>query len=81
MKLAKSRSSRPLLNWVLARGHELLTFQVQRSGGEYSVSVAPKDGAKRLYMKKLDDSARAFHLHAALVEGFRDAGWTSIAYR
>jgi hypothetical protein len=81
MKLAKSRSSRPLLNWVLAQGHQLLAFQVERSGAEYSVSVTPKDGAERLYMKKLDDSARAFHLHAALVAGFREAGWTSVAYR
>ena len=81
MRLAKSRSSRPLLNWVLGRGQQLLAFQVDHTDGAYSVSVMPSDGAKRLYMKKLDDSARAFQLHAELVDGFRDAGWTSVSYR
>lgn len=77
----KSRSERPVLNWVLARGQHLLTFQVNRSGQEYQVSVTPQDGERGFYTKNLEDGTKAFQLHAALVSGFRDAGWTSVEYR
>jgi hypothetical protein len=78
-------SPRPLLNWVLRRGRETLAFQVRRAGERYQVSVLPRGlemGRKNIrpYVTLLS-GANAFRLHAALVAGFRDAGWTSVAYR
>jgi hypothetical protein len=79
MKTKAFDTPRPLLNWVLSRGREILTFQVRRAGNRYQVLVMPR-GQNQLYARFLN-GPKAFRLHAALVADFRDAGWTSVAYR
>ena len=81
MKIKRFDTSRPLLNWVLRRGCEILAFQVYRAGDRYEVAVSSPGVPNRLYAKRCQGGPNALQLHAALVAGFRDAGWTSIAYR
>ena len=81
MKITSSNRPRPLLDWVLQRGRELLRFQVHRTGNRYQVSVLPGGQRERLFVRIFQGCPKAFQLHAALVAGFRDAGWTSVAYR
>ena len=81
MRIRRSDTSRPLLDWVLRRGCEILAFQVHQSGDRYQVSVSSPGLGTRLYAKWCQGGPNALQLHAALVAGFRDAGWTSIAYR
>jgi hypothetical protein len=76
-------SPRPLLDWVLRRGREALRLQVERTGDRYQVSVSA-DGGRRLkplYVNLFRACPNAFQRHAALVALFREAGWTSVAYR
>jgi hypothetical protein len=80
MKLPTLGSS-PLLNWVLQQGLELLTFQVDRTGARYRVSVSSPGSPKRLYSRVCAVGSDALQLHAALVADFREAGWTSVSYR
>ena len=81
MKITAFDSPRPLLDWVLQRGRQLLSFQVHRTGNRYQVSVLPGGQQKRLLVRVFSACPNALQLHAALVAGFRDAGWTSVAYR
>ena len=74
-------TAHPLLNWALLRGREILAFQIQRVGERYEVSISAPGLPERLYAKLCQSGPHAMQLHAALVAGFRDAGWTSIAYR
>lgn len=80
MKAKPTRSRRPLLNWVLCRGREILACQVARTGDRYRVSVQQNGRKGRLYVRVFDGSLNAFERHAAIVAGLRHAGWTSIAY-
>jgi hypothetical protein len=81
MKTTGAKVARPLLDWVLSRGQENLAFQVKRAGKRYEVSVSSPGLKKRLYGKFCRGGVNALQLHATLVAGFRDAGWTSVAYR
>jgi len=81
MKITSSNPRRPLLNWVLQRGRQLLSFQVHRTGNRYQVSVLPSGQQERLFVRVFRACPNALQLHAALVADFRDAGWTSVAYR
>ena len=76
-------SPRPLLDWVLRRGREVLRLQVERTGDRYQVSVSPADRQQRkpLYTNVFRACPHAFQRHALLVALFRKAGWTSVAYR
>jgi hypothetical protein len=74
-------TAHPLLNWVLLQGREMLAIKVQRVGERYEVSISSPGLPKRLYASLCQTVPNALQLHAALVAGFRDAGWTSIAYR
>lgn len=75
-------SPRPLLDWVLGRGREVIRLRVARTGERYRVSVSP---AHPQHQKPLfyvfRASPKAFQRHAALVASFREAGWTSVTYR
>ena len=81
MKRTRSVSARPLLDWVLCRGWELLTCRVERKGSRYRVSAVTQEGHHQGYVKRFDASLAAFQNHAALVAGLRRAGWVSVAYR
>jgi hypothetical protein len=81
MKITPSKTPRPLLDWVLQRGRQLLRFQVHRTGNRYQVSVLPGGHQERLFVRVFSACPNALQLHAALISGFRDAGWTSVAYR
>ena len=81
MKTRASKTSRPLLNWVLCRGRQLLMCQIERTGESYRVSVRPQGRHRRLYERTFDASVNAFQRHASLVASLRGAGWTSVAYR
>jgi len=81
MKRKNSSAKRPLLDWVLCRGRQMLTCQVERKGRQYRVCVRPQGARSRLYDKLFDASLNAFQRHAALVAQLRGAGWTSVAYR
>jgi hypothetical protein len=80
MKIRAFDTQGPLLNWVLRRGRETLAFQVRRAGARYRVSVSADRQRSRPYVRLLN-GPNAFRLHAALVAGFRDAGWTQVGYR
>ncbi len=79
MKNSRAASSRPLLNWLLRRGPHTLAVQVRRAGNRYRVSVV--GGDQSLYSTMLKAGRSAFQLHAECVAAFREAGWTSVAYR
>ena len=81
MKITPSDTKRLVLDWVLQRGRQLLSFQVHRTGNRYQVSVLPGGQEERLLVRVFSAVPSAFQLHAALVAEFRDAGWTSVAYR
>ena len=81
MNRTLSVSARPLLNWVLCRGWQLLTCRVERTGNRYKVSALTHGGRHNVYVKRFDASLAAFQNHAALVAGLRRAGWVSVAYR
>jgi hypothetical protein len=74
-------SSHQMLDWVLQRGQQSLAVQVCRAGKRYQVLVSSPDRKKRLYAESCERGPNALRLHAALVAGFRDAGWRSVAYR
>ena len=76
-------SPRPLLDWFLRRGREVLRLQVERTGDRYQVSVSPvnRRQQKPLFISVFHACPNAFQRHAALVASFREAGWTSVAYR
>jgi hypothetical protein len=81
MKRTPSRSPRrPVLSWVLCRGRQLLTCQVERTGNDYRVSALPNGRRDPLYVKQFDASLEAFQSHAALVADLRGLGWMSVAY-
>ena len=71
----------PLLNWILRRGRNVLAFQLYQERNGYEVSVSAPGRSKQLYSRLCAEGRNALQLHAALVAGFRDAGWTSVAYR
>jgi len=79
MKKTRATSSQPLLNWLLRRGPDTLAFQVRRAGSRYRVSVLRGD--QSVYSTLVNAGRSAFQFHAACVAAFREAGWTSIAYR
>ena len=81
MKTKRFDTPRPLLNWILQRGRDILAFQVRCAGGRYEVSASSPLVRKRVYARSCGRGPSALRLHAALVAGFREAGWTSIAYR
>lgn len=81
MKRTLSVSPRPLLNWVLCRGRQLLTCRVERTGDSYRVSALTHGQRRRAYVKRFEVSLAAFQTHAALVADLRRAGWVSVAYR
>jgi hypothetical protein len=81
MKTKRFDTPRPLLNWILRRGRDILAFQVRCAGGRYEVSVSSPLVRKLVYARSCGRGPNALRLHAALVAGFRDAGWRSIAYR
>ena len=81
MKITSFDTPRPLLNWVLQRGRQLLSFQVHKTGNVYQVAVLPGGHREHLFVRVFSRIPNALQLHAALVEGFREAGWTSVAYR
>ena len=76
-------SSRPLLDWVLRRGREVLRLQVEQTGDQYHVSVSPANRRRQapLYKNVFRACSNAFQRHAMLVALFREAGWTSVSYR
>ena len=76
-------SSRPLLDWILRRGQQVLRLQIERTGDRYQVSVSPagRQQQKPFYTKVFGACPTAFQRHAALVASFREAGWTSVVYR
>jgi hypothetical protein len=74
-------SSRPLLNWLLRRGPHTLAFQVSKKRSRYQVSIVPVGARRRVRTELCRAGRSAFQLHAAWVAAFRDAGWTSVAYR
>ena len=81
MKRKDSSATRPLLDWVLCRGRQMLTCQVERKGRQFRVCVRPQGARSKLYDKLFDASLNAFQRHAALVSQLRGAGWTSVVYR
>lgn len=70
-----------LLDWVLQRGRHLLTVRVSPKGNGYQVSVLSPEQSARVFNQYCDAGPSALRVHAALVAGFRDAGWKSVAYR
>jgi hypothetical protein len=80
MKRTRSVSRRPLLNWILYRGWQLLTCRVERIGDRYRVSALTHGQRRCVFVKRFDASLAAFQSHAALVADLRRAGWMSIAY-
>ena len=70
-----------LLDWVIQRGRHLLAVRVSRAGELYEISVCSPGRKGRLHAEFCRGGATALRLHAALVAGFRDAGWRSVAYR
>jgi hypothetical protein len=81
MTNTSANPSRPLLNWLLRRGHHILAFQIRRAGARYQVSILPAGENRLVHSKRLRAGRNAFQLHAKWVAAFRDAGWTSVAYR
>jgi hypothetical protein len=87
MTKARSNSPRPVLNWILRRGPRTLMFEIRRTGARYQVAILPGDGSrrvatkKRLHAKLFRAGRKALQLHATLVAGFREAGWTPVASR
>ena len=80
--MTDSSSSRPLLNWLLRRGQDTLAFQVRRTRSRYQVAILPGgENRPALHTTLFRAGRNAFQLHASMVAAFRDAGWTSIAYR
>ena len=73
--------SRPLLNWLLRRGPHTLAFQVSKNRSRYQVSIVPAGTQRRMHTEQCRAGRSAFQRHAEWVAAFRDAGWTSVAYR
>jgi hypothetical protein len=80
MKSQAFDSSRPLLDWLLRRGSHTLAIQVRRAGTGYQVAILPGGENRRVHTRLFRAARNAFQLHAAWVAGFREAGWTSVAY-
>ena len=72
---------RPVLNWVLTRGSQLLTCQVEQAGDQYLVSALPQAAGKPIFLRRFDAGLEAFHTHAALVTDLRGHGWMLVEYR
>ena len=72
---------RPLLNWLLRRGRQILRLKVTFAGTDYQVSLSSDGQPKPMSVDLFQDCSQAFQRHAALVAKYRDAGWTSVTYR
>jgi hypothetical protein len=70
-----------LLDWVLQRGRQLLAIRVFTTGTGYQVSISAPEEKTRVYARYFRQGPRALQVHAALVAGFRNEGWKSVAYR
>lgn len=73
--------SRPLLDWLLSRGALTLSIKLRREGNRYQVSIDRGGADEHLHVTRVGAGRKAFQLHAEWVAAFRDAGWTSVAYR
>jgi hypothetical protein len=63
-----------------------MAVQLHSTGAGYQVSGHPIEltlagRETREFTTLCDAASHAFRLHAAWVASFRDAGWTSVAYR
>ena len=73
--------SRRLLRWVLYRGEEAITCQIDRTFGSYAVSVIPHRDLTAAAVETYDASIPAFQRHAAIVSELRQTGWKMAAYQ
>lgn len=75
--------SRRLLRWVLYRGEEAITCQIDRTlaDGSYAVSVVPHQNLTAAAIETYDASIPAFQRHAAIVSELRQTGWKMAAYQ
>ena len=75
--------SRRLLRWVLYRGEEAITCQIDRTltDGSYAVSVVPHQNLTAAAIETYDTSIPAFQRHAAIVSELRQTGWKMAAYQ
>ena len=75
--------SRRLLRWVLCRGEEAITCQIDRTlaDGSYAVSVVPHRDLAAAAIETYETSMPAFQRHAAIVSELRQTGWKMSAYQ
>ena len=75
--------SRRLLRWVLCRGEEAITCQIDRTlaDGSYAVSVVPHRDLAAAAIETYETSMPAFQRHAAIVSELRQTGWKMAAYQ
>jgi hypothetical protein len=75
--------SRRLLRWVLCRGEEAITCQIDRTlaDGSYAVSVVPHRHLAAAAIETYETSVPAFQRHAAIVSELRQTGWKMAAYQ
>jgi hypothetical protein len=72
-----------MLRWVLYRGEDVVTCQIDRTlaDGSYSVSVVPHGDLAAAAIETYDASVPAFQRHAAIISELRQTGWRMAAYR
>ena len=75
--------SRRLLRWVLCRGEEAITCQIDRAlaDGSYAVSVVPHRDLAAAAIETYETSMPAFQRHAAIVSELRQTGWKMASYQ
>jgi hypothetical protein len=80
--ITTATDSRRLLRWVLYRGANAVTCQIDRTqtDGSYTVSVVPHQDLTAAAIETYESSVPAFRRHAAIVSDLRRAGWKMATY-
>ena len=80
LEQAALNQPQPLLQWVLRKGADLVTCQLDEQAHAYTVSLVPHRNVQLASVEVFERGTSAFARHAALADRLRQTGWTVIAH-
>jgi hypothetical protein len=72
--------SRPIVSWVLQRGHQLLTCEVDRASSSFEVAVVPHWDVSASAIETFATPVDALQRHAEIISELRQRGWALTSY-
>jgi hypothetical protein len=78
--LRAPKATRRLLRWTFRRGNRLLSCQIHRHDGFFTVATVPHWNADDTQIETFDRGIDAFRQHADIAAGLRQSGWDVVSY-